>query len=86
MACGLPVIASNVSGINEFLTNGYNGSLVPPKDHEALADAIMDVICDPNLAASLGANARKYVEIHHNWNNILDSLDSIYEEALMCNP
>ena len=85
MACGLPIIASNISGIDEFVTNGYNGLLVPPEDHQVLGEAIMNVISDRKLAAKLGANARKTVETDHNWNSVLGALDSVYEEALRCN-
>lgn len=85
MACGLPIIASNISGIDEFVTNGYDGLLVPPEDHQVLAEAIMNVISDRNLAAKLGANARKTVETNHNWDTVLGALDSVYEEALRCN-
>ena len=85
MACGLPIIASNISGIDEFVTNGYDGLLVPPEDHQALGEAIMNVISDRNLAAKLGANARKTVETNHNWDTVLGVLDSVYEEASRCN-
>lgn len=85
MACGLPIIASNISGINEIVTNGYDGLLVPPEDQQVLGEAILNVINDRNLAAKLGANARKTVETNHNWNTVLSALDSVYEEALRCN-
>lgn len=84
MACGLPVIASKISGIDEFVTNGYNGLLVPPKDHQVLGEAIMNVISDRTLATKLEANARKTVEIDHNWNTVLNALDSVYQESLRC--
>ena len=85
MACGLPIIASNISGIDEFVTNEYDGLLVPPKDPRALGEAIIKVIRDTNLAARLGQNSRKTVETNHNWNTVLDTLGSVYEEALRCN-
>jgi glycosyltransferase involved in cell wall biosynthesis len=85
MACGIPIIASGISGIDEFVTNGYDGLLVPPEDHQMLGEAIMNVINDSSLAAKLGANARKTVETGHNWDAILGALDSVYKEALRHN-
>ena len=84
-ASGLPVIASNIPGINELVKNGYDGLLVPPEDHQALGEAIMNVITDRNLATKLGVNARKTVETDHNWDTVLDRLDAIYEETLRRN-
>ena len=85
MACGLPIIASNISGTDEFVTNGYDGLLVPPKNPQALGEAILNIVNNRNLAARLGANAKKTVETDHNWNTILDTLNSIYEEAVTYN-
>ena len=82
MACGLPIVASNISGIDEFVKDEYNGLLVPPRNPQALAETIVNVINDKRLATKLGVNARKTVETNHNWNTILNVLDSIYEEAL----
>jgi len=82
MACGLPIIASSISGIDEFVKDKYNGLLVPPRNPSVLAETIMNVISDKRLTTKLGVNARKTVETNHNWNTILNVLDSIYEEAL----
>ena len=50
MACGLPVITTPVSGIPEIIHDGHNGTLVPPNDAEALADAIQRISSDSMLA------------------------------------
>jgi glycosyltransferase involved in cell wall biosynthesis len=60
MACGLPVIASDVNGINNMITNFLNGILVPVKDELSMARAIDHLINDPLLKKSLGQNARIY--------------------------
>jgi glycosyltransferase involved in cell wall biosynthesis len=62
-ACrGRAVVGSTVGGIPDLVTHGENGLLVPPEDAEALADALVRVLSDGELAASLGAAARKAVE------------------------
>ncbi len=62
MSCGLPVVASRLSGIPELVDDGVTGLLVPPGDPGALADAIERLHADPSLRARLGAAARRRVE------------------------
>jgi glycosyltransferase involved in cell wall biosynthesis len=55
-AKGLPVVSTNVGGIPESITHGYDGLLVPPKDPAAMAQAIDAIIEDGNLRRRLIAN------------------------------
>jgi glycosyltransferase involved in cell wall biosynthesis len=57
LAVGTPVIATNVGGVREIVTDGVNGLLVPPHDPEALADAIRRFFADDLLRDSLRAAA-----------------------------
>ena len=59
MACGLPVVASNVSGIREFITHGETGWLVEP-DAQSLREGIEHLLANPDLSAEIGCNARRY--------------------------
>lgn len=61
-AYGKPVIGSRIGGISEIIEHEKTGQLVPEKDPEALANAIMKLIDDPELAAKMGAAGRKRVE------------------------
>ena len=58
-ACGLPVVATDVPGCRDVVENGQTGLLVPPKDSQALAQAIMRLLNDPQLCTMLGKNAHK---------------------------
>jgi len=60
-AVGLPIIASDVSGIPELVRDGQTGLLVPPHDAPALADALERVLTDATLADGLAARAREVV-------------------------
>jgi glycosyltransferase involved in cell wall biosynthesis len=59
MACARPVVASAVGGVAEVV--GEAGLLVPPSDHEALADALDRLARDPELARRLGREGRRRV-------------------------
>ena len=61
MACGLPVITTPVSGIPEIIKDGQNGTLVPPDDAEALANAIQRLSSDRIMARNLGRAGRMTV-------------------------
>lgn len=61
LACGLPVVASRVGGLPDFLTDDENGYLVPPKDPAALATALNRLVRDAGTRARLSANARASV-------------------------
>ena len=59
---GRGVVASDVGGIRDLVTNGHEGLLVPPGDAGALADALVRVLSDSELAARLGTEARSTVQ------------------------
>ena len=60
---GRAVIGSQVGGIPDLVRDGENGLLVPPEDPEALAQALLRVLSDRELAAELGAGARASVRL-----------------------
>ncbi|MDQ3681402.1 MAG: glycosyltransferase family 4 protein [Actinomycetota bacterium] len=57
MACGAPIVASDVGGVSEYLGDG--GRLCPPFDPESLAEAIVETVDAPAAAARLGESARE---------------------------
>jgi len=57
MSCGLPVVASNVGGLNDLIVDGYNGLSAEPTA-EALLEAVDRLIADASLRRKLGRNAR----------------------------
>jgi len=56
---GIASVATDVGGIPEVIEDGYNGLLVPPKDPQKLASAIMKVLTNDKLRDYLSANGRK---------------------------
>jgi alpha-maltose-1-phosphate synthase len=82
MACHTPVVASAVGGIKEVVVPGVTGELVPPADPRALADAINQVLRDPNKAREMGLAGRRRVEEQFSWSSIARKTLSMYEELL----
>ena len=62
MACGLPVVASRLSGIPELVEDGVTGCLVPPGDPDAIATAMERLAANPALREQLGRDARRQIE------------------------
>jgi glycosyltransferase involved in cell wall biosynthesis len=81
LAVGKPVVASDIEGIPEIVTNGQNGFLVPPKDSNKLADCIITLLQDPNLAKKMGEDGRHLVEMKFNIVDKIKEYESIYSNC-----
>ena len=79
MACGVPVIATNVVGISEVMEEG-SGKLVPPNSPASLAEAILEFSHSDLLA--LKNDLRKIVEQKYSWDRNVEKLVEIYEELI----
>jgi len=62
MACGVPVVATWVTGIPEAVENGGTGRVLEPGRPEALAAALAELLANPGLRRSMGAAGRKRAE------------------------
>lgn len=82
MACGTPVIASDVGGLQYTVVSEETGLLAPPKDEAAFATAIDRILSDPDWRDQLGQAARKRVETHFSWNGVAAQLSNLYETLL----
>ena len=79
MACGLPVIASDVKGHQDLVRSGENGLLYPFGDKKAFVDAVKTLL-EPEKRRSMGESARKSVQ-RFGMETVFPELTAIYEKA-----
>lgn len=72
MACGTPVIGSNVASLPEIIEDGVTGFLVPPNDPDALNERIQWLLADAARAAEMGRRARERVLARFTWNAVVE--------------
>lgn len=80
MACGLPVIGSDIPGVRTIVRDGHNGFLVPRGDVAALASAL-DRMAQADRA-QLGTAGRADAEQIYAWPRVVEQLERVYEDAL----
>lgn len=86
MAFGLPVVATNVGGLPEIVEDGVTGILVPPKDPDALAEAAIHLLRDPELRRRLGRAARDRVVSEFSIERVVEQTLKVYERVLAESP
>jgi glycosyltransferase involved in cell wall biosynthesis len=82
MACGLPIVASRVGGVPEIAADGITALLGPPKDSDFIARAVDRLFAEPDLAARLGAAARRTVLSHHTPEQRATTLSRLYDSLV----
>jgi len=83
MACGKPIVATDIRGIREIITESHCGILVPPENSDELAQALMKLLQDDGLMAELGENGRRSVIKTYNWKSVAKAAMCVCEEAVM---
>ena len=78
MACGRPVIGSAVGGIKHSVVDGLTGFLVPPRDPQALAQRLVALHADPELARAMGRAGRARARSLFTWERVARELANVY--------
>ena len=78
----LPVIASGLGGITDIVLHEKTGLLVPQRDPQALADALLRIADDPALAARLAAGGHQHAQQNFSWEVITDRWEECYADAV----
>ncbi|HEX8818127.1 MAG TPA: glycosyltransferase [Terriglobales bacterium] len=82
LAAGLPTIATSVGGNTEVINDGVTGVLIPPEDSNALSNALLRLLRDSGLSATLAAAGQNYVRRNFSVQRLVDGIDSLYTELL----
>jgi glycosyltransferase involved in cell wall biosynthesis len=82
MACGIPVVASNVCAVPEIIQDGVNGYLIYPGSVRELADRISSLLANPSMRRRMGLSARKTVTERFNWNANAIKISDLYHQIL----
>jgi glycosyltransferase involved in cell wall biosynthesis len=82
MAAGLPIAANAVGGVPEILQENVTGLMVPPRNPEAMAKAILRILSDQELRVRLGAAARARAESSHTPEAYRRTLVEFYQNTL----
>jgi glycosyltransferase involved in cell wall biosynthesis len=86
MACGKPVIASNLPGVRSVVDDGRDGLLVQPGDAADLGQKLELLLADVHGRSEMGLRGRKKVEDQYDWPLIVPRLEKLYAEVLSGSP
>jgi glycosyltransferase involved in cell wall biosynthesis len=82
MSLGLPIVASDVGGVSEAVSDGESGALVTPGDARALARALIELLGDSGAGARMGAAAKLRFEQRFTRARMIGGVADVYEEAI----
>ena len=82
MACGLPVVTTDVGGVREFVAEGSGGIVVPPRDAAALATALETYLRSPVAARTAGAFNRQRASTEFSWRASVRRLLDVYRQVI----
>ena len=81
-AAGRPIVTTDMPGCREVVSDGRNGYLVPPRDAEALANALERLSTNAELRRRMGSEGRRRAEESFGLEAVIQQTLSLYEEAL----
>ena len=82
LASGVPAIGFDLDGTPEVVRNGETGFVCPPKNVDAVRDALLRCLRDPELRRTLGQNGREFVRERFSWRRMADTIEAEYYDCL----
>jgi D-inositol-3-phosphate glycosyltransferase len=81
MACGTPVVATQVGGLQHLVQNGVTGFTVPHNDPLALEESLTQLICKPELRAEMSKRSIEYAKTY-SWETITPRIIQLYQKTI----
>ena len=81
MACGKPIVGTNAGGLGELIQDG-GGRKVPPRDANALAAALLEILASPELQTQMGKFNRDLIQREFAWDRVMEQLETAYQRGL----
>jgi phosphatidylinositol alpha-mannosyltransferase len=81
MAAGVPIVASDIPGYRSVMTHGREGLLVPPGNPDALAEAILRLLADPDLRSRMAESGRQTAQTY-DWDRVARRIEGYYEQLV----
>ncbi|MGY1659675.1 glycosyltransferase [Geodermatophilus sp. SYSU D00705] len=82
MACGRPVVATAVGGLQDSVADGVTGDLVPPRDPERLGAVLAALLADDARRAAYGAAGVRRVRSRYRWARVVADTENVYRQVL----
>lgn len=83
MACGKPVVVSEVGGVGEIVEHKHNGIIIEPRSHQAIIDAVELLLKDRAVFNDITYNANIRINESFSWKKNAQQMDFIYQEVLI---
>ena len=82
MLAGVPTVVSDVGGLNEIIDHGINGMKSYAGNPNSIADSVLNLLYDQQLATNVAKKAKQKVKEEFNWTKIAQDTHYIYEKAI----
>jgi len=82
MAAGKPIVATNVGGSSELVSDSVNGYLIPPADSGAMAEAIENLLQNPLVASQMGCMGKSMVQDKFSQKHMVENYEKLYVSLL----
>ncbi|SOE00466.1 glycosyltransferase [Blastococcus haudaquaticus] len=82
MACGRPVVATAVGGLQDSVADGVTGDLVPPRDPERLGEVLAALLADDERRAAYGAAGVRRARSRYRWSRVVADTETVYRQVL----
>lgn len=83
MSMGIPSVGTNVVGIKDLISNGRTGYLAEEEDYKGLADAVINLLSNPELLSDFSENAKKITRENFNFNNGIKEYQEFYSSICL---